>query len=133
MHRIYTDPSVMFLMRAASFTRASGRGLCPGNREFFGPCEMASRQQCHVGPKNSMAQPPPTCPSNGSAWIKNNYVQGFINHRCTGSFMYMSPQVTLKGQCHEMDIRDGLNILTGTFCVCADGFQGLSIAIQYNY
>ncbi len=30
------------LMRAASITRASGRGLGPGNRDFFGPCEMAS-------------------------------------------------------------------------------------------
>jgi hypothetical protein len=25
-----------------SITRASGRGLGPGIREFFGPCEMAS-------------------------------------------------------------------------------------------
>ncbi len=24
-----------------SITRASGRGLDPGNRDFFGPCEMA--------------------------------------------------------------------------------------------
>jgi hypothetical protein len=33
---IYTAPYVMVLMRA------SGRGLEPGNREFFGPCEMAT-------------------------------------------------------------------------------------------
>jgi hypothetical protein len=33
---IYAAPCVMFLMRAASITRASGRGLGPGNREFFG-------------------------------------------------------------------------------------------------
>jgi hypothetical protein len=33
---------VMLLVRAASITRASGRGLCPGNRDFFGPCELAS-------------------------------------------------------------------------------------------
>ncbi len=26
----------------ASITRASGRGLGPGNRDFFGPCEIAS-------------------------------------------------------------------------------------------
>jgi hypothetical protein len=39
---IYTAPYVMFLMRAASITRASGRGLGSGKREFFGPCEMAS-------------------------------------------------------------------------------------------
>jgi hypothetical protein len=25
-----------------SITRASGRGLGPGNQEFFGPCEIAS-------------------------------------------------------------------------------------------
>ncbi len=25
-----------------SITRASGRRLGPGNRDFFGPCEMAS-------------------------------------------------------------------------------------------
>jgi hypothetical protein len=35
-------PCVMLLMQAASFTRASGRGLGPGNREFFGSYEMAS-------------------------------------------------------------------------------------------
>ncbi len=34
---IYTDPCVMLLMRAASITRASGRGLGPGNLDFFGP------------------------------------------------------------------------------------------------
>jgi hypothetical protein len=39
---IYTAPCVMLLMWAASITRASGRGLGPGNREFFGSCEMAS-------------------------------------------------------------------------------------------
>jgi hypothetical protein len=38
----------------------------------------------------------------------------------------------LKGQCHEMDIFfEGLNILISTFCVCADGFQGLSKAFHY--
>ncbi len=39
---ISTALCVMPLMRAASITRASGMGLGPGNREFFGPCEMAS-------------------------------------------------------------------------------------------
>ncbi len=38
---ICTALCVMLLMRAASITRASGRGLAPGNRDFFGPCEMA--------------------------------------------------------------------------------------------
>jgi hypothetical protein len=28
-----------------SITRASGRGLGPGNRDFFGPCEMASSRK----------------------------------------------------------------------------------------
>jgi hypothetical protein len=41
---IYMAPCVMLLMRAASFTGASGRGLGPRNREFFGPCEMASKR-----------------------------------------------------------------------------------------
>ncbi len=34
---IYTAPCVMLLMRPASITRASGRGLGPGNRDFLGP------------------------------------------------------------------------------------------------
>ncbi len=35
----------------------------------------------------------------------------------------------LKGQCQEMDILfEGLNTI---FCVCADGFQGLSKAFHY--
>jgi hypothetical protein len=34
---IYTAPCVMLLMRAAYITRASGRGLGPGNRYFLGP------------------------------------------------------------------------------------------------
>jgi hypothetical protein len=33
-----------------SITRASRRGLGPGNRDFFGPCEMVSS---HLGPKKS--------------------------------------------------------------------------------
>jgi hypothetical protein len=34
---IYTAPYVMLLMRGKSLTRASGRGLGPGNRDFLGP------------------------------------------------------------------------------------------------
>jgi hypothetical protein len=34
----------MPLTRENPFTRESGRGLGPGNRNFFGPCEMASRE-----------------------------------------------------------------------------------------
>jgi hypothetical protein len=41
-HMIYTAPCVTLLMRAVSITRASVRGMGPGNRDFFGPCEMAS-------------------------------------------------------------------------------------------
>jgi hypothetical protein len=41
--------------------------------------------------------------------------------------------IVLKGQCHEMDICfEGLNISISTFCVCADGFQGLLKAFQYT-
>ncbi len=38
-----------------SITRASGRGLGPGIREIFGPCEMASSRKASAiwGPKNS--------------------------------------------------------------------------------
>jgi hypothetical protein len=39
---IYTALCVMLLMRATSNMRTSGRGLGPGNRDFFGPCLMAS-------------------------------------------------------------------------------------------
>jgi len=34
---IYTAQYVVVLMRANALTRSSGRGLNPGNREFFGP------------------------------------------------------------------------------------------------
>ncbi len=37
-----------------SITRASGRGLGPGNQEFFGPCEMHGIEpsgECRLGPK----------------------------------------------------------------------------------
>jgi hypothetical protein len=37
----------------------------------------------------------------------------------------------LKVQCHEVDICfEGLKILISTFCVCADGCQGLSQAFH---
>ncbi len=47
----YTAPCVMLLMRAASITWASGRGLGPGYREFFGPCEMASARGKIIHPE----------------------------------------------------------------------------------
>ncbi len=53
---IYTAVCVMLFKRAASITRASGRGLGLGNREFFRPCEMASSRLASAiwGPKNSV-------------------------------------------------------------------------------
>jgi hypothetical protein len=78
------------------FTRASGRELGPENQEFFGPCEMASSLRFSGQNPLQLAQV--------MVCIKNHYVQGHINHRCIGSFMYKSPRVTLKGQCHKMDI-----------------------------
>ena len=54
-YMIDTAPCVMLLMRAASITWASGRGLGPGNLEFFGP-QMALAYRLDAisqGPKNS--------------------------------------------------------------------------------
>ncbi len=47
---IYTAPWVMLLMQPASILRASGRGLGPGNREFFGPVKWHRADRCHLGP-----------------------------------------------------------------------------------
>ncbi len=47
-----------------------------------------------IGPKKLeifSAQPPSSCQSTGSVRIKNHSVQGRLNHRCIGSFMYKSP------------------------------------------
>jgi hypothetical protein len=102
---IYTAPCIMFGMRACPFTRASGRGLDPGNWEFFGPCEMASSQKASAisVPKKSRfpGPPPPTYPINGCCPHQKHYAQGRINHRCIGNFMYKSPRVTLKGYLRE--------------------------------
>ncbi len=98
---IYTAPCVMLLMRAASITRASGRGLGPGNWEFSGPVKWHRTDwRVPFGAKKveiSRAQPPPTCPSNGCCPHQNHYAQGRINYRCIVGFMYKSPRVTLKG------------------------------------
>jgi hypothetical protein len=53
-----------------------------------------------------MAQPPPTCPSNGSSRIKNHYAQGCINHKSIGGFMYKSLRATLTGCKAVSRIRD---------------------------
>ncbi len=74
-----------------SIARASGRGV-------LGPVKWhrAVRQVSFWAQKSidSMAQPPSTCPSNGFARIKSitYMIQGHINQRSTGSFMYMSFQ-----------------------------------------
>jgi hypothetical protein len=47
------------LMREASITWASGRGLGPGNREFFGPCEMASSRLSPLASSPPTPPPPP--------------------------------------------------------------------------
>jgi len=52
----YTAPCVLLLMRAASITWASGRGLGHGNQEFFGPCVIngiGSIGEYHLGLQNS--------------------------------------------------------------------------------
>ncbi len=52
-------------------------------------------------------------------------------YKCMDSFFWKTDP--LKEQCHEMDMFfKGLNILISTFCVCADGFQGLSKAFHYH-
>ncbi len=48
----------MLLMLEASITWASGRGVGPGNRDFFGPCEMASSLQASAIASTPLTQPP---------------------------------------------------------------------------
>jgi hypothetical protein len=45
---IYTASYVMVLMRADPLRGQVGGGLGPGNRDFFGPCEMASSRYRRV-------------------------------------------------------------------------------------
>jgi hypothetical protein len=74
---IYTAPHVMLLMRATAITRASGNGLGPGNRNFFGPCEMASSRQASAiwGPKKS--KPSAKCCGwgKGTSWYARNFLR----------------------------------------------------------
>jgi hypothetical protein len=82
-----------------SITRVGERGLGPGNQDCFGPCEMASSRQASAiwGRKQSRFPGPTPCPSKGFACMC--IVQGRINQRSIGSFMYMSSQwwLTLSG------------------------------------
>jgi hypothetical protein len=49
---IYTAERNIF-DASISNTRASGRGLGPGNRDFFGPCERQRTKRVPFGPKKS--------------------------------------------------------------------------------
>jgi hypothetical protein len=48
---ILYGPAQNVLMRETSITRVSGRGLGLGKRDFFGPCEMTSFGEFHLGAK----------------------------------------------------------------------------------
>jgi hypothetical protein len=79
-------------------TRASGRGLGPLEiKRFLGTVKWhrADRGVPFWAQKTQgfQGRTPPTCSSNGSAFIKNQYKLGHINHRCIGGFMYKSPRV----------------------------------------
>jgi hypothetical protein len=91
----------MFLMGVNPLQRkVVGAGLDPGNRDIFGPGEMASSRERHLGA---------TCTSNGFACIKSfMYIvhctlYGLVH--CTRPyesevhkyFMYMSFQGTMLG------------------------------------
>jgi hypothetical protein len=45
-----------------SITRASGRGLGPGNRDFFGPCDEMASLFAISGPKKSLFPGPNPSP-----------------------------------------------------------------------
>jgi hypothetical protein len=107
-------PCVMLLMQAASFTRqVGGRGLGPGNLDFFGSVKWhrADRHfwapngtrlsaRCHfAGPKKLLifrAQSPPTCPTNGCCLHQKHYAWGRINHRCINSYKTLAYTDTSK-------------------------------------
>jgi hypothetical protein len=64
----------------------SGRGLGPGNIDFFGP-QMALAYRLDAisqGPNKSRfpGPNPPTCPRNGCCPYQKHYARGRINHRC---------------------------------------------------
>jgi hypothetical protein len=85
---IYTAPYVMLLMRAASITRARGRGLGPGET-FLSPVKWHRANECDLGPKKveiPRARPSSTCQVM-EAPRQKHYAQGRINHRCFGDLM----------------------------------------------
>ncbi len=78
---------ILLLMRVASITWASGRGLGPGNLNlFWAPNGTCLSAQCHVtGPKKvsiSRARPPTTCPCPH----QKQYARGHKNHRYINSY-----------------------------------------------
>jgi hypothetical protein len=79
---------VMFLMRADPLGGPVGGGWALEIESFLGPVKWhwAGYASAIWGPKNLRlpGPTPPTCPKNESARIKNNYVQGHINHRLSG-------------------------------------------------
>ncbi len=81
-------------------TRASVRGLGPLEiKSFLGTVKWhrADRGVPFWAQKTQdfQGRTPPTCSSIKSAFIKNQYKLGHINHRCIGDFMYKSPRVIL--------------------------------------
>ncbi len=97
----YTATCVMFMMRADPLGGQVGGGWALEIKSFLGPVKWhwADRRVPFRAQKtrNFQGPTPPTCPNNDSARIKNHYVQGRINHRCIGSFMYKSSRLTLRG------------------------------------
>ncbi len=84
--RAQERPKIIFLV--AYLTE-----ICPSGT--FG-CKKKKKKKKKISSRDFQGPTPSrTCPRNVSACIKNHYVQGRINHRCIGSFMYKRPQVTL--------------------------------------
>jgi hypothetical protein len=85
----------MFLMRADTL-----RGQVGGNREFFGPCEMASSQlRRPFGAQK-------TRDFQGPNPHQKSLRTGMYNHRCIGGFMYKSPPVNLTVLAEAMQCTD---------------------------
>jgi hypothetical protein len=88
---IYMAPCVILLMRAASITWASGRGLDPGNPEFFWVYVKWYRADRLVpfGAKKTRDFQGPTpshFPSNGCCPHQKHYARSCINHRRINSY-----------------------------------------------
>jgi hypothetical protein len=86
-----------------SITRASEKGLGPGNGDFFGFCEMASSRQASAiwGRKKSrFPGPNPLALAQVMDLLASKALHtGRINQRSIGSFMYMSSPT---GDCNRL-------------------------------